>query len=136
MTANISVHIAEAKGVWAVTSAAFRFKPPASSADGVPAAGPAPTPSPAATKDGKDARKALYLLGEDGQPEKVMVEVGLNDGNFTEIKSPTDFADRVAVLGVNAAPPKGLTGQTAGGSNPFMPRPPNAKKPNVGPKAP
>ena len=108
MTANISVHIAEARDVLAVSSAAFRYHPPSpggSGENGRPASG----------------KKTLWLLDANGQPEPVEVGTGLSDGSVTEIKGNASLAGREAVLGVMPAMPKG--GPGAGGpSNPFMPK--------------
>ena len=109
MTANISVHIAEARGVLAVASAAFRYHPPTS---GGPGAGP---------YAGEKSKKTLWLLGANGEPEAVEVGTGLSDGSVTEIKGDAALEGREAVLGVMPAMPKG--GPGAGGpSNPFMPK--------------
>ena len=108
MTANISVHIAEARDVLAVSSAAFRYHPPS---PGGPGEGMRPA----------SGKKTLWLLGDNGQPEPVEVGTGLSDGSVTEIKGDASLAGREAVLGVMPAMPKG--GPGAGGqSNPFMPK--------------
>ena len=112
MTANISVHIAEAKGVLAVTAAAFRYHPPDEDIVRRP-------------PNSSDA--TLYLNESNAPPRKVEVKVGLSDGSFTEIKSPTDLIGQEAVLGIMAAPPKGMPGDS-GQSNPFMPKRPNRSK--------
>ena len=111
MTANISVHIAEARGVLAVSSAAFRYHPPAA---GGPGAGVGP-------HAGDKSKKTLWLLGAGGEPESVEVGTGLSDGSVTQIKGDAALEGREAVLGVMPAMPKG--GPGAGGpSNPFMPK--------------
>ena len=117
MTANISVHIAEAKGVLAVTAAAFRYHPPGEEVV---------RRSPASTE------ATLYLNESNAPPRKVDVKIGLSDGAFTEIKSPTDLAGQEAVLGVMAAPPKGMAGNSEQ-SNPFMPKRPGRTKNKSGP---
>lgn len=105
MTANISVHIAEARGVLAVSSAAFRYRPPD--------AGPRPL-------DAKgSSTKVLYLMVSNAPPQRVEVKIGLTDGTFTEITAPQDLEQREAVLGVSTAP---LPERTQGASNPFMPK--------------
>ena len=109
MTANISVHIAEARGVLAVSSAAFRYHPPAA---GGPGAGP---------HAGDKSRKTLWLLGANGEPEAVEVGTGLSDGSVTEIKGDAALEGREAVLGVMPAMPNGAPG-AGGPSNPFMPK--------------
>ena len=102
MTANISVHIAEAKGVLAVTSAAFRYHPPGE------------------VRPAGAAEKALYMMESNAPPRKVAVKTGLTDGSFTEIKEPADIVGQEVVLGVM---PQQLAGPgPAGPSNPFMPK--------------
>ena len=119
MTANISVHIAEARGVLAVSSAAFRYHPPT---PGGPGAGPDP-------HAGDKSKKTLWLLGANGEPESVEVGTGLSDGSVTEIKGDAALEGREAVLGVMPAMPKG--GPGAGGpSNPFMPKRPARQSKN------
>ena len=133
MTANISVHIDEAKDVLAVTSAAFRYRPM------TPEAAPMGQTAMKTDKPEKaDPRKPLYLLDANGQPEKVMVEVGLTDGSFTEIKAPKDLEKRMAVLGIQAPMKKMGMGAHGGGgeaSNPFMPKHPMRRKTNSAPGA-
>ena len=118
MTANISVHIAEAKGVLAAVSAAFRYRPADEQSHG--ADGPFPPQQP---KTGPgDGRRSLYLLGDDGEPQKIMVETGLSDGTYTEIKTKENLEGREVVLGVMAMPTMGPPGEQS--SNPFMPKRP------------
>ena len=114
MTANISVHIAEARGVLTVSSAAFRYHPPSAS-------GPGARPA--------NGKKTLWLLGADGTPESVEVGTGLTDGSVTEIKGDASLAGREAVLGVMPAMPKGGPG-AGGSSNPFMPKRPARQSKN------
>ncbi len=117
MTANISIHIDEARNAVAVTSAAFRYRP----ADSAPPTGPV-------LEKRDPTRRALYLMGANGEPEKIEVTIGINDGTYTEIKAPTDIEKRVAVLGIAAARP--ASPMASGNSNPFMPKPPPfARKP-------
>ena len=116
MTANISVHIAEAKGVVAVTSAAFRYHPPGE------------------VRPAGAAEKALYMMESNAPPRKVAVKTGLTDGSFTEIKEPTDIVGEEVVLGVM---PQQLAGPGAAGpSNPFMPKRLGGSKNKGGPPPP
>ena len=111
MTANISVHVAEAKDVLAVTAAAFRYHPPGEEAVRRPAA---------------SDEAVLYLNESNAPPRKVTVKTGLSDGSFTEIRSPTDLVGQEAVLGVAAPIAKGPI--ASGQSNPFMPKRPSRSK--------
>lgn len=120
MTANISIHISEAKGVLAVTAAAFRYRPPDAAAE-------------SARSDETAGERRLYVLDDPARPPRmVVVRTGLSDGTFTEIKSPPDVERKEAVLGVlsGSAPAAAKGGGRS--SNPFMPRPPGGgrRKPN------
>lgn len=116
MTANISIHIAESRGVLAVTSAAFRYHPP------MPQGGAPETPA-------APGRKVLWLMGAGGAPEPIEVGTGLSDGTYTEIKADASLEGREAVLGVMPAASKGAPG-AGGPSNPFMPKRPARQKKN------
>ena len=112
MTANISVHVDEARDVLAVTSAAFRYHPAAAAHDARPPA---------------EKGRALHLLGTDGRPERLVVETGLSDGSFTEIRSQDAALEgREAILGVAVAPKAGAA--PGGANNPFMPKHPSRDK--------
>ena len=112
MTANISVHVDEARDVLAVTSAAFRYHPAAAAHDARP-----PT----------EKGRTLHLLGTDGRPERLVVETGLSDGSFTEIRSQDAALEgREAILGVAVAPKAGAA--PGGANNPFMPKHPSRDK--------
>ncbi len=112
MTANISVHVDEARGVLAVTSAAFRYHPAAAAHDARPPA---------------EKGRALHLLGTDGRLERLVVETGLSDGSFTEIRSQDAALEgREAILGVAVAPKAGAA--PGGANNPFMPKHPSRDK--------
>ena len=119
MTANISVHIAEARGVLTVSSAAFRYHPPTPGGPGAGDGAPA----------GKKGPKTMWLLGANGEPEAVEVGTGLSDGSVTEIKGDAALEGREAVLGVMPAMPKGGPG-AGGSSNPFMPKRPSRQTKN------
>ena len=119
MTANNSVHIAEARGVLTVSSAAFRYRPPAPSG---PSTGEGARPA--------DGKKTLWLLDADGKPEAVEVGTGLSDGSITEIKGDASLAGREAVLGVMPAMPTGGVPGAGGSSNPFMPKRPTRQTKN------
>ena len=112
MTANISVHVDEARDVLAVTSAAFRYHPAAAAHDAQPPA---------------EKGRTLHLLGTDGRPERLVVETGLSDGSFTEIRSQDAALEgREAILGVAVAPKAGAA--PSGANNPFMPKHPSRDK--------
>jgi len=121
MTANISVHIAEARGVPAVAAAAFRYRPPSESA--------------AAPQRNADGTRALWVRDTpDGEPRREMVRTGLTDGSFVEIQGADALVGREAVLGIVQAQHVAAGPQEA--SNPFMPKHKFGKKANGPPPPP
>jgi HlyD family secretion protein len=88
MTANISVETARAENVLAVASSAFRFRPNEADYKAAEAAG------------GKIPRgRKLWVVKDDGSLEFVMVEDGVSDASFTEVKGADAFAGRDAAIG-------------------------------------
>lgn len=80
MTATVTIHTAERKGVLLVPNAALRFAPPVESKR-PPLSGP---PEPVIVQD---ERPRVWLL-VGGKPVELLVDVGLTDGSQTEIASP------------------------------------------------
>ena len=132
MTANIAIHISEAKNTLCVTSAALRYKPAEESAVEAPATPSAPigVGTTIAGSGHKSRTGTLYLLDESGAPVRTSVTLGISDGSFTVIKAPADIEGREAVLGVMDAAT--AASAAAGTSNPFMPKMPDQKKKNAG----
>jgi len=69
MTANVSIVLADKKGVLRIPNAAFRFRPPEREKEPSDQKGP-----------------ALWVL-ENKKPKRVKVATGISDGNYTEILS-------------------------------------------------
>ena len=104
MTATLSIETARAENVAAVSAAAFRFRPK----DGDKAEGEVPK-----------GRK-LWFERADGKLEAKVVEQGISDDSFTELKGAADLLEKRAVIGY-------ATSQTVKAddtTNPFMPKPP------------
>ena len=126
MTANIAVETARAENVLTVTSAAFRFRPRREHIAGDAAAN-APAAVPQAQRDPSGRRpKKVWLQAADGKLEPVVVEDGITDDSFTEIKSPASLEGKTVVLGYETA----TTAKAGGGDtkNPFMPKMPQRNK--------
>lgn len=108
MTATVSVITREAKGVVAVPSAAFRFRPPVAAPRSgwslqslfMPrmrrGGGTRPTSSSA------DGTRTLYVL-RNGQPAPVAVHTGSTDGEWTEITSGLEAGEPVITGTAGAA---------------------------------
>src|SRR5258708_8653686 len=80
MTANVKIATAEADDVLKIPNAALRYKPANvtfKAPTSVHAAGPRKQP------DGR----AIWVLGKDGQPKAVRVQLGISDGNFSGVTS-------------------------------------------------
>jgi HlyD family secretion protein len=80
MTASVKIATAEADDVLKIPNAALRYKPANvtfKAPTSVHAAGPRKQP------DGR----MIWVLGKDGKPKAVRVQLGISDGNFTGVTS-------------------------------------------------
>jgi HlyD family secretion protein len=107
LTANITIFTLDKAGVIAVPVRALRFTP----------------------EGEKYQENTVWRQLKDGKLEAVNVKTGVSDGVQTEILEGLEIGDRV-VTGTKLAgnfPDKGDMPQPGGGSNPFMPRPPQQR---------
>lgn len=104
MTANVSIVLAERKGVIAIPNSALRFRPPA-----LPGGG---SHKPGA---GGGGRGRVVQRLKNGAPEPVEVVLGITDGAFTEIVSGVSEGEMV-ISGMTPA-----RQAPAPSSNPFGP---------------
>jgi HlyD family secretion protein len=104
MTATLSIETARAENVVVVSAAAFRFRP---KKEDMPEG------------DVKRGRK-IWLVGEGGRLEYHMVEEGVSDDAFSELKGGDAFEGKEAVIGYETA----QTAKRAGDEtvNPFAPK--------------
>ena len=152
MTANLSIIVEEARNILTVPAAALRFKPadPSASAGKAPGGGmpsgapPAGFQRPAGMAGGfsggfpaggmgKSAAPAgsgsvIWLLGEDGKPQKAEVKLGITDGVQQEIKEAESLEGKAVIIGIQKAVKQNTA--SAGSSNPFTPKFPGANKKN------
>ena len=101
MTATVSVVTRQAKGVLAVPSTAFRYRPAQQAARGwslndlfTGRMGRPNRQRDAAPKAPTDGSRTLYVL-ENGRPHPVNVKIGSTDGELTEITSGLDAGAEV-----------------------------------------
>lgn len=112
MTATVTLTTAERKGVLRVPNAALRFQPQRrASAAQAGARGP----GAGAPQRPKPGQRALHVL-RDGAPTRVLVEVGVNDGEQTEVISEELREGDLVILDDTAANP------ATGGSRRRAPR--------------
>ena len=109
LTANVKFVLDSRKNVLAVPNAAFRFKPEDIAAPAV----------------GKGQR-VLWIAGDGGKPQPVVVRTGLNDGRNVEIVEVVsgDLKDGSDVITGSRVVSEKDSGSTASGQNPFMAKPP------------
>ena len=100
MTATVSVVTRQAKGVLAVPSTAFRYRPAQQTARGWSFSDlftgrmGRPSRQREATKAPTDGSRTLYVL-QNGRPHAVNVKIGSTDGELTEIISGLDAGAEV-----------------------------------------
>ena len=127
MTANIAVETARSENTLAVTSAAFRFRPkPEEIAESAASAQEMPR------QPGQRRVRRVWVQNAAGKLEPIVVDDGISDDSFTEIKGPADLEGREVVLGYET-PGLALPGGRPGGAggdqtNPFMPKMPQRNK--------
>lgn len=116
MTANISVETARAENVLAVTSAAFRFR----------AKKEEMTDEAIKLMDNIDNRRAkkVWVKNVNGKLDAVIVQIGINDDAFTELKEPTNLEGAEVILGYEKAATTNAANDPNATKNPFMPKPP------------
>jgi HlyD family secretion protein len=89
MTANVSIIVAQRKGVLRVPNAALRFRPPESpSGAAAPAAGtaePRPRSGGRPSRGARPDRKVHLLKAGSSTPEPVQIKPGISDNIFTEV---------------------------------------------------
>jgi HlyD family secretion protein len=104
MTATLSIETARAEDVVVVSAAALRFRP---------------RPEDRAEGEVPRGRK-LWLKGEDGKLQARVIEEGISDGSFVEIKNADGLEGKEAVIGYESANAPGVKSDST--TNPFMPK--------------
>lgn len=146
MTANASVVTAKREDALRLPNAALRFRPPEGAAVAEPER-PEGRPEGERKKDGAKrergewknhkpregsgssdaAHKTVYVVDERGGLMAQPVELGVSDGTWTEVVSPSPQEGALIATGIQTADEKGNSSK-AGASSPFMPRPPGGPR--------
>ena len=107
MTANVKILVDQRPHVLRVPNAALRFHPASE-----PSAAGARAPGKSAAPD-----KAVWILGQNDTPQRVVVSTGETDGTFTEVTGGAlKDGDRVIVAALAKASGLGRQSRSAGGS--------------------
>ena len=103
MTATLSIETARADDVVVVSAAALRFRP-----------------KPEDMPEGEVERgRKIWLVGENGKLEYKIVEAGISDDAFTELKGADSLEGQQAIVGYETRHQAASGDQTV---NPFMPK--------------
>jgi HlyD family secretion protein len=109
MTANVTIPVAEARGVLRVPNAAFSFKPVRAGASG----GGGVSRDETADGDGS----TLWVLGQKGSLRPVRVELGISDGSLTAISGDLREGGQI-VTGIQGSSGNGGSQKQSGGGPP------------------
>jgi HlyD family secretion protein len=98
MTANVRIIIEQKEGVLQVPNAALRFRPPGvetAERPARPGAGPG-----AGSRGGGAPTGRVWILGPDGKPAAVSLQLGIGDGTYTEVVRGELKEGHLVIVGV------------------------------------
>jgi HlyD family secretion protein len=107
MTANVRIVVDQKPSVLKVPNAALRFRPQGVQADGPARGGPQGRPGggPAApTAQGRGPAGRVWVVGNDGKPQPVNLQLGISDGNFTEVLDGAVAEGQEVIVGSTERP--------------------------------
>ena len=113
MTANVRIIIDQKEGVLQVPNAALRFRPPGvEAAERARPAGRPSGPGGGAGRGGGAPAGRVFVLGPDGKPTALSLQLGIGDGTYTEVvrgelTEGQQVIVGVAVPGDRSQPPTG-----------------------------
>lgn len=108
MTANVSIIVAQRKGILRVPNSALRFRPPETTSPAAPAADVSSggsRPKAGKSKGARPERKVHILKTPGAKPEPLPLKLGISDNLFTEVLSGVAEGDTL-VTGLKNPPPK------------------------------
>ena len=125
MTANVRIVTDQKESVLLIPNAALRFRPPGTEADPSQRSG-APAPGLRGSGGGGQGsgqgpggrgapRGRAWVLGPDGKPKQVPVQIGLSDGTNTELTGGELTEGQQVLVGVSGATPPPPGGGTTSG---------------------
>jgi len=103
MTANVSIVVAQRKGVLRVPNSALRFRPPEPATPTTGGAEPKPRTGGRPAKGARPDRKVHVLQPGSANPEPIQVKLGITDNLYTEVLGGLEEGT-VLVTGLKTAP--------------------------------
>jgi HlyD family secretion protein len=97
MTANVRIVIDQKESVLQVPNAALRFRPP-----GVEAAEGERPARPSGGRGGGAGAGRVWVVGTDGKPKAVALQLGIGDGTFTEVARGELTEGQLVIVGIAA----------------------------------
>ncbi len=113
MTANVRIVIDQKESVLQVPNAALRFRPPGlETTERERPARPGGGSGPGGGRGGGAAAGRVWIVGPDGKPAAVPVQLGIGDGTYTEVARGEIKEGQQVIVGVVApgAPPQPAAG--------------------------
>jgi len=97
MTANVRIVIEQKEGVLQVPNAALRFRPPGMEA---PERERAARPGQGGGRGGGAPTGRVWVVGPDGKPAAVPLQLGIGDGTYTEVAKGEIKEGQQVIVGV------------------------------------
>jgi len=113
MTANVRIIIEQKESVLQVPNAALRFRPPGlETAERERPTRPGSGSGPGGGRAGGAPAGRVWIVGADGKPAAVALQLGIGDGTFTEVAHGEIREGQQVIVGVAApgAPPQPAAG--------------------------
>ena len=113
MTANVRIIIEQKESVLQVPNAALRFRPPGlETAERERPTRPGSGSGPGGGRAGGAPAGRVWIVGADGKPAAVALQLGIGDGTFTEVAHGEIKEGQQVIVGVAApgAPPQPAAG--------------------------
>jgi len=111
MTANVRIVVDQKPSVLRVPNAALRFRPQGVQGDTPGGGAPVRPGGPAApTAQARGPAGRVWVLGPEGKPQSISIQLGISDGNFTEVLDGKVTEGQEVIVGSGerpGAPPPG-----------------------------
>jgi HlyD family secretion protein len=123
MTANVRIVTDQKESVVLVPNASLRFRPPGVEAEPQRSGGPGQRPPGAGGQGGPGAggrggaRGRVWVLGPDGKPKQISLQLGLSDGTSTEVVGGDLTEQQQVIVGLGGDRPS-----ASGSTPPTSPR--------------